>query len=96
MANNGCLNVVGLVYVAAFAVDEGGSVQGLLAAGVPLSLNHVRPDAQGYLWFDSKHSHPGHNRFRRGLAAVKPVNSVNFGTPAVRTGIAAVVVSDVR
>jgi pimeloyl-ACP methyl ester carboxylesterase len=81
-------NVVGLVYVAAFALDEGGSVQGLLEGGAPPSLASLRPDAQGYLWFDPA----GFVEFfapdidpvqARVLAAVqKPVNSVNFGTPA--------------
>lgn len=81
-------NVVGLVFVAAFALDEGGSVQGLLANGAPPSLESLRPDALGYLWFDPA----GFVEFfapdvdpiqARVMAAVqKPVNSVNFGTPA--------------
>jgi pimeloyl-ACP methyl ester carboxylesterase len=81
-------NVVGLVYVAAFAVDEGGSVQGLLADGAPPSLESLRPDAQGYLWFDPagfvKFFAPDVDSVQaQVLAAVqKPVNSVNFGTPS--------------
>jgi pimeloyl-ACP methyl ester carboxylesterase len=81
-------NVVGLVYIAAFAVNEGSSVQDLLANGAPPSLESLRPDAEGYLWFDPA----GFVEFfapdidpveAQVLAAVqKPVNSVNFGTPA--------------
>lgn len=81
-------NVVGLVYVAAFALDEGGSVQGLLADGAPPSLASLHPDAQGFLWFDPA----GFVEFfapdvdpvqARVLAAVqKPINSAIFGTPS--------------
>lgn len=81
-------NVVALVYVAAFAVDEGGSVQALLANGAPPSLESLRPDDKGYLWFDPagfvKFFAPDVDPVQaRVLAAVqKPVNSVNFGTPS--------------
>lgn len=81
-------NVVGMVYVAAFALDEGGAIQDLLANGAPPSLESLRPDAQGYLWFDPA----GFVEFfapdvdpvqARIMAAVqKPVNSANFGTPS--------------
>ncbi|MBX3064551.1 MAG: alpha/beta hydrolase [Anaerolineae bacterium] len=81
-------NVVGLVYVAAFALDEGGSVQGLLANGAPPSLESLRPDAKGYLWFERE----GFLKFfapdvdpvqAQIMAAVqKPINSAIFGTPS--------------
>lgn len=85
---NDAPNVVGLVYIAAFALNEGSSIQDLLAGGPPPSLESLRPDAKGYLWFDPA----GFVNFfapdvdpvqAQVLAAVqKPVNSVNFGTPA--------------
>lgn len=44
-------NVVGLVYVAAFGLDEGESIQGLLSQGPPTpALAHLRIDAQGFAW----------------------------------------------
>ena len=44
-------NVVGLVYVAAFGLDEGESIGGLLAQGPPTSaLAHLDIDSQGFAW----------------------------------------------
>ncbi|GAA0921575.1 alpha/beta hydrolase [Nonomuraea longicatena] len=46
-------DVAGLVYIAAFAPDEGENLAGLLARdgqGLPEGL--VRPDADGFLWLD--------------------------------------------
>ena len=44
-------NVCGLVYVAAFGIDAGESLGGLLAQGpVTPSLAHMITDAQGYVW----------------------------------------------
>lgn len=44
-------NVVGLVYVAAFALDEGESLGGLLAQGPPNpALAHQVVDAEGFAW----------------------------------------------
>src|SRR6202453_2226253 len=44
-------NVVGLVYVAAFGLDEGESIGGLLAQGDPTpALAHLDIDAQGFDW----------------------------------------------
>jgi pimeloyl-ACP methyl ester carboxylesterase len=44
-------NVVGLVYIAAFGLDEGESLGGLLAQGPPTpALAHVEMDSQGYTW----------------------------------------------
>src|SRR5882757_10586880 len=44
-------NVVGLVYVAAFALDEGESLGALLAQGpVPPALVHQSTDDRGFVW----------------------------------------------
>ena len=44
-------NVAGLVYVAAFGLDEGESLQALLAQGPPTpALAHLLTDASGYGW----------------------------------------------
>src|SRR5215467_14743386 len=44
-------NVVGLVYIAAFGLDEGESIGALLAQGPPSpALAHLDIDAQGFAW----------------------------------------------
>jgi hypothetical protein len=44
-------NVVGLVYIAAFGLDEGESLGGLLAQGPPTpALAHQFIDEQGFVW----------------------------------------------
>jgi len=44
-------NVVGLVYIAAFGLDEGESIGGLLAQGPPTPATaHVDVDSLGYAW----------------------------------------------
>ena len=44
-------NVVGLVYVSAFALDEGETIAGLLAQGEPTpAIAHLRIDEQGFAW----------------------------------------------
>ena len=45
-------NVVGLVYIAAFGLDEGESIGGLLAQGGPPTpaLAHLDIDEQGFAW----------------------------------------------
>jgi pimeloyl-ACP methyl ester carboxylesterase len=44
-------NVVGLVYIAAFGLDEGETIGGLLAAGPPTpALAHLDIDEQGFAW----------------------------------------------
>jgi pimeloyl-ACP methyl ester carboxylesterase len=44
-------NVAGLVYIAAFGLDEGESIGGLLAQGPPTpALAHLEIDAQGFAW----------------------------------------------
>jgi pimeloyl-ACP methyl ester carboxylesterase len=44
-------NMVGIVYVAAFALDEGESIGALLAQGPPTPATaHLQIDAQGFAW----------------------------------------------
>lgn len=43
-------NVVGLVYIAAFAPDAGESPGGLSQAHPPLAIGNLAPDSDGYLW----------------------------------------------
>src|SRR5207342_375290 len=44
-------NVVGLVYVAGFGLDEGESIGALLAQGPPTpALAHIKIDDQGFVW----------------------------------------------
>jgi pimeloyl-ACP methyl ester carboxylesterase len=44
-------NVVGLVYIAAFALDEGESIGALLAGGPPpAAIAHLDIDEQGFAW----------------------------------------------
>jgi pimeloyl-ACP methyl ester carboxylesterase len=44
-------NVAGLVYIAAFGLDEGESIGGLLATGTPTAaLAHMDIDKQGFAW----------------------------------------------
>jgi pimeloyl-ACP methyl ester carboxylesterase len=48
---NDAPNVVGLVYIAAFGIDEGESLGGLLAQGPPTpALAHQFVDEQGFVW----------------------------------------------
>jgi pimeloyl-ACP methyl ester carboxylesterase len=80
-------NVVGLVYVAAFALDEGQTVGGLLEGATPPAFAHLHPDNAGYLWFAPE----GYVQYFAAdldpaLASVyaatqKPVNSAGFATP---------------
>lgn len=43
-------NVVGLVYIAAFALDEGESMSEQLALGTHPTLSHLSIDAHGFAW----------------------------------------------
>ena len=43
-------NVVGLVYIAAFAPDAGESPGGITAAQPPAAAANLAPDSDGYLW----------------------------------------------
>lgn len=43
-------NVVGLVYIAAFAPDTGESPGGITALNPPAAIANLAPDSDGYLW----------------------------------------------
>lgn len=43
-------NVVGLVYIAAFAPDSGESPGGITQANPPIAAANLAPDSDGYLW----------------------------------------------
>jgi pimeloyl-ACP methyl ester carboxylesterase len=46
-------NLAGLVYIAAFAPDEGESMKGLTSGDPkPVGVSAIRPDARGFLWLD--------------------------------------------
>ncbi len=49
-----CPNVIGLVYIAGFALDKGESLEILSASGpiAPPGAAAVRPDKYGFLWID--------------------------------------------
>ena len=48
-------NVVGLVYIAAFGLDEGESIGALFSQGPPTpALANLRIDAQGFAWIPSQ------------------------------------------
>jgi pimeloyl-ACP methyl ester carboxylesterase len=52
-AANGAPNVTALVYIAAFALDEGESIEGLSKQGPPpAGAAQVRADDHGFLWID--------------------------------------------
>ena len=89
-------NIVGLVYVAAFAIDKGESLGGLLAQGpVPPALVHQMVDEQGYVWLseDDFTSHFAADvdatRARVMFAVQQPLHASAFedvmGTPAWRS-----------
>lgn len=63
-------NAIGLVYIAAFGLDEGETIGGLLQGGTPTpALAHLRIDAQGFGWLP-------HDDFVNHFAAdVDPVDS---------------------
>jgi pimeloyl-ACP methyl ester carboxylesterase len=48
-------NVTGLVYIAAYAPDEGETIAELKSRAAPAAgAAHVHPDSQGYLWIERK------------------------------------------
>jgi pimeloyl-ACP methyl ester carboxylesterase len=52
-AASGASNVSGLVYIAAFGLDEGESIDALSKQGpAPPGSAAIHPDPQGYLWLD--------------------------------------------
>lgn len=50
-------NVVGLVYIAAFAPDAGESCGGITAAKPPAAAENLAPDSDGYLWLKQDKFH---------------------------------------
>jgi pimeloyl-ACP methyl ester carboxylesterase len=50
-------NVVGLVYIAAFAPDAGESPGGITAKNPPVAVPNMAPDSDGYLWNKSDKFH---------------------------------------
>jgi pimeloyl-ACP methyl ester carboxylesterase len=82
-------NVVGLVYIAAFAPDAGESAGGLLGLrAAPPGIAHVKPDAQGFLYVDPEYYHevfsPGVSDQDALVMALsqKPINGAAFGGPS--------------
>ena len=52
-AANDATNIVALVYIAAFALDEGESLESLGKQGpAPAGASQIRPDDKGFLWID--------------------------------------------
>jgi pimeloyl-ACP methyl ester carboxylesterase len=52
-AGNGSPNVKALVYIAAFGLDEGESIEALGKSGpAPAGAAQIRPDANGFLWIN--------------------------------------------
>ncbi len=50
-------NVVGLVYIAAFAPDAGESPGGITAKNPPIAVPNLAPDSDGYLWVKQEKFH---------------------------------------
>ncbi len=88
-------NVVGLVYIAAFAPDEGESMKDLTSAGPqPASASALRPDKRGFLWLDPagflQYFAPDVDPVvanvlaaaQKPIAAASLVGDEKFGTPA--------------
>ena len=80
-------NVVGLVFTSAFMLDEGETVQGLLASGEPPPwLANLHPDSAGFLAWDEEgfmeYFAPDVDpvKARVLFAAQKPVNGAGFET----------------
>jgi pimeloyl-ACP methyl ester carboxylesterase len=81
-------NAVGLVYIAAFGLDEGESIGGLLATGTPTAaLAHMDIDKQGFAWL------PEDDFVRHFAADIDPVKA--RGMYAVQQPVAASAFEDV-
>jgi pimeloyl-ACP methyl ester carboxylesterase len=81
-------NVVGLVYIAAFGLDEGESIGGLLADGTPTAaLAHMDIDKQGFAWL------PEDDFVNHFAADIDPVRA--RGMYAVQQPVAASAFADV-
>jgi pimeloyl-ACP methyl ester carboxylesterase len=80
-------NVVGLVYIAAFGLDEGESIGGLLAQGPPTpALAHLDIDEQGFAWLpeDDFVNHFAADVDRSGRGSCIPCSSRWPGPPSTR------------
>jgi pimeloyl-ACP methyl ester carboxylesterase len=81
-------NVVGLVYIAAFGLDEGESIGGLLADGTPTAaLAHMDIDKQGFAWL------PEDDFINHFAADIDPIRA--RGMYAVQQPVAASAFADV-
>jgi pimeloyl-ACP methyl ester carboxylesterase len=81
-------NVAGLVYIAAFGLDEGESIGGLLAQGPPTpALAHLDIDAHGFAWL------PEEDFIKHFAADVDPVRARVLH--AVQQALAASTLQDV-
>ena len=81
-------NVVALVYIAAFGLDEGESIGGLLAGGTPTpALAHLDIDKQGFAWL------PEDDFMNHFAADIDPVKA--RGMYAVQQPVAASAFEDV-
>ncbi len=89
-------NVIGLVYIAAFGLDEGESIQDLLSPGSPTpALANLRVDAQGFAWLPQddflNHFAPDVDRVKANVmyAVQQPLPlsayGEKMGTPAWKT-----------
>ena len=82
-------NVVGLVFIAAFAPDEGEALGGLLERSEPPPGGaSIRPDAEGFLWLDPASFHQNFCQNVDATEALvmavtqKPISGQCFGDPA--------------
>lgn len=79
-------NVVGLVYVSAFAPDEGESLGDLYARAAAPGVAHVRPDDEGFLWIDPEAFAQDVDPVQARILAVvqKPIAARIFGDKVTR------------
>ena len=79
-------NVVGLVYVSAFAPDEGESLGDLYARAAAPGVAHVRPDDEGFLWIDPEAFAQDVDPVQARILAVvqKPIAARIFGDKITR------------
>jgi pimeloyl-ACP methyl ester carboxylesterase len=79
-------NVVGLVYVSAFAPDEGESIGDLYARAAAPGVAHVHPDDAGFLWIDGESFAQDVDPVQARIMAVvqKPIAARIFGDKVTR------------
>ena len=85
-AGTNARNVVGLVYVSAFAPDEGESLGDLYARAAAPGVAHVRPDDEGFLWIDPEAFVQDVDPVQARILAVvqKPIAARIFGDKVTR------------